>query len=62
MQKIKDMSNGGVDFSFECAGNVDVLREAFLSTHEVCDFYTKIWINSSKNVDKLSNIKYKQGK
>lgn len=31
---IREMSNGGVDYSFECAGNLDVLRAAFLSTHD----------------------------
>ncbi|KAL4187342.1 hypothetical protein AMTRI_Chr09g38520 [Amborella trichopoda] len=30
---IREMTGGGVDYSFECAGNLDVLREAFLSTH-----------------------------
>lgn len=35
MQKIREMTDGGVDYSFECAGNLDVLREAFLSTHDV---------------------------
>ncbi|XP_068634073.1 alcohol dehydrogenase-like 3 [Aristolochia californica] len=29
---IREMTDGGVDYSFECAGNLDVLREAFLST------------------------------
>nr|QCP80352.1 alcohol dehydrogenase 6 [Tanacetum cinerariifolium] len=33
-EKIRDLTGGGVDFSFECAGNLDVLREAFLSTHD----------------------------
>ncbi|EPS58543.1 hypothetical protein M569_16269, partial [Genlisea aurea] len=33
-EKIKEMTGGGVDYSFECAGNLEVLREAFLSTHE----------------------------
>ncbi|KAF4353108.1 hypothetical protein F8388_016953 [Cannabis sativa] len=33
-EKIREISGGGVDFSFECAGNLDVLREAYLSTHE----------------------------
>ncbi|KAF8379922.1 hypothetical protein HHK36_027387 [Tetracentron sinense] len=33
--KIREMTGGGVDYSFECAGNLDVLREAFLSTHDV---------------------------
>jgi alcohol dehydrogenase len=27
---------GGVDYSFECTGNLNVLRDAFLSVHEVC--------------------------
>ncbi|KAM0935044.1 putative alcohol dehydrogenase [Dioscorea sansibarensis] len=31
---IKEMTKGGVDFSFECAGNLDVLRDAFTSTHD----------------------------
>ncbi|KAL1556420.1 alcohol dehydrogenase [Salvia divinorum] len=33
-QKIREMTDGGVDYSFECAGNLDVLREAFLSAHD----------------------------
>ncbi|PON61145.1 Alcohol dehydrogenase superfamily, zinc-type [Trema orientale] len=33
-ERIREMTKGGVDYSFECAGNLDVLREAFLSTHE----------------------------
>ncbi|KAA8526081.1 hypothetical protein F0562_007819 [Nyssa sinensis] len=33
-EKIREMTKGGVDYSFECAGNLDVLREAFLSTHD----------------------------
>ncbi|XP_015960945.1 alcohol dehydrogenase-like 4 [Arachis duranensis] len=33
-ERIKEMTGGGVDYSFECAGNLDVLREAFLSAHE----------------------------
>ncbi|KAJ6332608.1 hypothetical protein OIU77_008636 [Salix suchowensis] len=33
-QRIREMTGGGVDYSIECAGNVEVLREAFLSTHD----------------------------
>ncbi|CAI9771648.1 unnamed protein product [Fraxinus pennsylvanica] len=33
-EKIRELTNGGVHYSFECAGNLDVLREAFLSTHD----------------------------
>ena len=32
------MTDGGVDYSFECAGNLEVLREAFLSTHMASPF------------------------
>ncbi|XP_042452248.1 alcohol dehydrogenase-like 4 [Zingiber officinale] len=31
---IRELTGGGVDYSFECAGNLDALREAFLSTHD----------------------------
>lgn len=30
---IMEMTDGGVDYSFECVGNGDVLRTAFLATH-----------------------------
>ncbi|KAK9275097.1 hypothetical protein L1049_022356 [Liquidambar formosana] len=33
-EKIRELTGGGVDYSFECAGNADVLREAFLGTHD----------------------------
>ncbi|KAL5180449.1 Alcohol dehydrogenase-like 3 [Glycine soja] len=31
---IGEMTGGGVHYSFECAGNLNVLRDAFLSAHE----------------------------
>ncbi|KAK8945988.1 Alcohol dehydrogenase-like 4 [Platanthera guangdongensis] len=31
---VRELSKGGVDYSFECSGNLDVLRQAFLSTHK----------------------------
>ncbi|KAL2957974.1 hypothetical protein AAZX31_18G181100 [Glycine max] len=33
-ERIREMTDGGVHYSFECTGNVDVLRDAFLSAHE----------------------------
>ncbi|KAK9122297.1 hypothetical protein Syun_019914 [Stephania yunnanensis] len=33
-EKIMKMIKGGVQYSFECAGKLSVLREAFLSTHD----------------------------
>ena len=35
VQVIREMTDGGVDYSFECTGMNDVLREAFVSTHDV---------------------------
>ncbi|KAK4741253.1 hypothetical protein SAY87_024841 [Trapa incisa] len=32
-EEIVRISGGGVDYSFECSGNLQALREAFLSTH-----------------------------
>lgn len=32
-EKIMEITNGGVDYSFECVGNVEVFRTAFLSTY-----------------------------
>eukprot|EP01018_Ginkgo_biloba_P040433 Gb_11333 [translate_table: standard] len=31
---IHDMCHGGVDYSFECIGNADIMYQAFLSTHD----------------------------
>lgn len=36
-QTIREMSGGGVDYSFECTGSLEVLREAFMSTHDVSE-------------------------
>ncbi|CAN6480426.1 unnamed protein product [Victoria cruziana] len=33
-QVIGELIEGGVDYSFECTGNYEVLREAFVSTHD----------------------------
>jgi S-(hydroxymethyl)glutathione dehydrogenase/alcohol dehydrogenase len=33
-QAIIDMTNGGVDYSFECIGNVDVMRQALECCHK----------------------------
>lgn len=54
------MTGGGVDYSFECAGNGDVLREAFLCTHDVCTLFFKSsfeLIGSPQGVDKRKTRK-----
>ncbi|KAF3434176.1 hypothetical protein FNV43_RR25279 [Rhamnella rubrinervis] len=44
-ERVREMTEGGVDYSFECAGNLDVLREAFLSTHEGWGFTVTLGIH-----------------
>lgn len=34
VEAICDLTNGGVDYSFECVGNVDVMRQALESCHK----------------------------
>lgn len=34
VEAIADLSNGGVDYSFECIGNVNVMRDALECTHK----------------------------
>lgn len=51
MQKVKDVAKGGVDYSFECAGNLDVLREAFLSSHDV-----RLWFSSCLRISQSTYI------
>ncbi|CAK8541910.1 unnamed protein product [Lathyrus sativus] len=33
-ERIREITGGGADYSFECTGNLNVLRDAFLSVHE----------------------------
>ncbi|KAE9591991.1 hypothetical protein Lal_00038404 [Lupinus albus] len=49
-ERIKEITEGGVDYSFECAGNLDVLREAFLSAHEGWGLTVLLGIHSSPNL------------
>ncbi|KAK8583619.1 hypothetical protein V6N13_109026 [Hibiscus sabdariffa] len=48
-EKIGAITEGGVDYSFECVGNLEVLREAFLSTHVLHFCYLKKWNESMFN-------------
>ncbi|KAG0496884.1 hypothetical protein HPP92_001575 [Vanilla planifolia] len=44
---IRDLTKGGVDYSFECTGNRDALREAFLSTHQGWGLTVLLGVHSS---------------
>ncbi|KMZ74029.1 Alcohol dehydrogenase 2, putative, expressed [Zostera marina] len=44
---INGMVKGGVDYSFECVGNLDVLRQAFLSTRDGWGVTVMIGIHTS---------------
>lgn len=54
-QRIGEMTGGGVHYSFECAGNLNVLRDAFLSAHEVYILMLLLFWFSVKNVAKILN-------
>ncbi|CAA0843233.1 Alcohol dehydrogenase-like 3 [Striga hermonthica] len=47
---ISEMTEGGVDYSFECVGNLDVLREAFLSTHDGWGLTVILGIHQTPNL------------
>ncbi|TKY65847.1 Alcohol dehydrogenase 3 [Spatholobus suberectus] len=44
---IREMTDGGVHYSFECTGNLDVLRDSFLSAHEGWGLTVVLGIHSS---------------
>ncbi|MCH90465.1 alcohol dehydrogenase-like 3-like, partial [Trifolium medium] len=47
-ERIREMTGGGgVDYSFECTGNLNVLRDAFLSVHEGWGLTVLLGIHSS---------------
>ncbi|XP_038875569.1 alcohol dehydrogenase-like 4 [Benincasa hispida] len=46
-EKIMEITNGGVDYSFECVGNVEVLRTAFLSTYIGCGTTVMLGIHTN---------------
>lgn len=46
-ERIREITEGGVDYSFECIGNSDILREAFLSTHEGWGFTVVLGIHAT---------------
>ncbi|CAI9093355.1 OLC1v1028839C1 [Oldenlandia corymbosa var. corymbosa] len=59
---IREMTGGGVDYSFECAGNVDVLREAFLSTHDGWGFTVVLGIHPSPRMMPLHPMELFDGR
>lgn len=44
---IRDMSNGGVDYGFECIGNTDILYQCFLATNDVWGLTVLLGYDSS---------------
>lgn len=41
-QVIKDMTNGGADYCFECIGLASVMAEAFNSSRDVCSLFISL--------------------
>jgi len=44
---IRDMSDGGVDYSFECIGNTDIVYQGFLATHDAWGLTVLLGFDSS---------------
>lgn len=45
---IRDMSDGGVDYSFECIGNTDIVYQGFLATHDAWGLTVLLGFDSSR--------------
>lgn len=59
-QVIVDLTDGGVDYSFECIGNVSVMRSALECCHKVsygCSFYSDIFVNFVAWYKLMTNVK-----
>ncbi|KAI3955513.1 hypothetical protein MKW98_028458 [Papaver atlanticum] len=60
---IREMTGGkGVDYSFECAGNLGVLREAFLSTHDGWGLTVVLGIHPTPNMMPLHPMELFDGR
>ncbi|XP_020218711.1 alcohol dehydrogenase-like 4 [Cajanus cajan] len=46
-ERISELTDGGVHYSFECTGNVNVLRDSFLSAHKGWGLTVVLGIHSS---------------
>lgn len=61
-EEIKEMTDGGVDYSFECTGINDVLREAFLSTHDGWGLTVVLGIHATPNMMPLHPMELFDGR
>ncbi|XP_077246185.1 alcohol dehydrogenase-like 4 [Tasmannia lanceolata] len=61
-EEIREMTRGGVDYSFECVGNRDVLREAFLSTHDGWGLTVILGIHSSPQMMPFHPMEFFDGR
>nr|AFK43653.1 unknown [Lotus japonicus] len=59
---ISEMTEGGVHYSFECTGNLDVLRESFLSTHEGWGLTVMLGIHASPKLLPLHPMEFFNGR
>ncbi|KAM7256063.1 hypothetical protein ACFE04_011804 [Oxalis oulophora] len=59
---IREMTNGGVDYSFECAGNLQVLREAFLSTQNGWGLTVLLGVHPGPNLLPLHPMELFEGR
>ncbi|RDY10850.1 Alcohol dehydrogenase-like 3, partial [Mucuna pruriens] len=61
-ERIRELTGGGVHYSFECAGNLNVLRDAFLSAHEGWGLTVLLGIHPSPKMLPIHPMELFQGR
>eukprot|EP01018_Ginkgo_biloba_P013223 Gb_00758 [translate_table: standard] len=59
---IHDMCHGGVDYSFECIGNADIMYQAFLSTHDGWGLTVLLGIDTSPRTMSVRPLDFFNGR
>jgi alcohol dehydrogenase len=59
---IRDISDGGVDYSFECVGHADIMYQAFLSAHDGWGLAVLVGIDASPRKISLSPLEFFDGR
>ncbi|XP_010533537.1 PREDICTED: alcohol dehydrogenase-like 4 isoform X2 [Tarenaya hassleriana] len=61
-QRVREITEGGVDYSFECAGSGEALREAFLSTRAGLGLTVLLGVHTSPNLLPLHPMELFEGR
>lgn len=59
---IRDMSDGGADYTFECVGHADIMYQAFLSAHDGWGLAVLVGIDASPRKMSLHPLEFFDGR